>query len=397
MPQPLPLFDNMAHLEQSLPPKHIERPYVADDFALLKKFLLQYIGSQDTYNAYRRECERLAQWCWFVEDKSILLIKREDIENYIDFCQSPPKSWTGTSNVARFISRNGLRIANPKWRMFVTHRQQATYQFSEKALQALFIALSSFYNYCLQEGVMQHNPIAQLRQKSKYLRKQQDKRQIRRLSGVQWEFVMDTALKMAEHEPKQHERTLFIMSALYLMYLRVSELTVTARWAPKMGHFYQDSYENWWFKTVGKGNKARSIAVSDTMLAALKRYRAFRQLTPALPSPNEEAALIHKISGAGGVSSTRQIRLIVQSCFDASIARMRQEGFVDEASTLAVATAHWLRHTGISDDLNKRGRPLIHVRDDAGHTSSATTDIYNDTELQARHHSNKNKSVLPDG
>jgi len=72
---------------------------------------------------------------------------------------------------------------------------------------------------------------------------------------------------------------------------------------------------------------------------------------------------------------------------------MKSQGFEDEARMLQEATVHWLRHTGISDDINKRGRPVAHVRDDAGHSSSAITDRYNDTELQARHLSAKDKDV----
>ena len=58
------------------------------------------------------------------------------------------------------------------------------------------------------------------------------------------------------------------------------------------------------------------------------------------------------------------------------------------------ATVHWLRHTGISDDINKRGRPISHVRDDAGHSSSAITDRYNDIELKERYKSAKNKKLI---
>jgi len=201
---------------------------------------------------------------------------------------------------------------------------------------------------------------------------------------------------MVDNNHDKYERTLFIMSALYLMYLRISELTTTSRWEPQMGHFYQDSQENWWFKTVGKGNKERDITVSEAMLEALARYRHHRGLTPTLPLPGESTPLIHKLIGQGGVESTRQIRVLVQECFDNAIAAMAKEGFIDESKALAEATVHWLRHTGISDDLNKRGRPIVHVRDDAGHTTSATTDLYNDAELQARHHSGKKKKILPD-
>lgn len=404
---PTPLFDTQDNLAQQELPEAITLPFAADDYQILKDFLLQYTGSRDTYTAYRREAERLAQWSWFVSGKSLLELRRADIEAYIAFCQSPPRAWIGTKKVARFIMSDGKRTPNPEWRLFVaTTKKSATkdgnkpsaynYQFSQKALQSLFIANSSFYNYLIREGISEKNPVSQIRQKSKFLRKQQNKRQIRRLTSLQWEFVIETAEKMADSNHDKYERTLFIMSALYLMYLRISELTTTSRWEPQMGHFYQDSFDNWWFKTVGKGNKERDITVSEAMLGALARYRHHRGLTPTLPLPGESTPLIHKRIGQGGVESTRQIRVLVQECFDNAIAAMAKEGFTDESKALAEATVHWLRHTGISDDLNKRGRPIVHVRDDAGHTTSATTDLYNDAELQARHNSGKKKKILPD-
>jgi hypothetical protein len=54
-------------------------------------------------------------------------------------------------------------------------------------------------------------------------------------------------------------------------------------------------------------------------------------------------------------------------------------------------TVHWLRHTGISDDV--KHRPREHVRDDAGHGSGAITDRYIDVDLKERHHSAKNKVI----
>lgn len=89
---------------------------------------------------------------------------------------------------------------------------------------------------------------------------------------------------MASEGPGRHGRILFIMSALYLLYLRISELVANERWTPEMGNFYQDSQGSWWFKTIGKGNKMRNIAVSDDMLNALRRYRESMELSPLPPS-----------------------------------------------------------------------------------------------------------------
>lgn len=47
---------------------------------------------------------------------------------------------------------------------------------------------------------------------------------VRRISILEWEYVIETAEKMADENPEQHERTLFLMNCLFAMYLRISEL-----------------------------------------------------------------------------------------------------------------------------------------------------------------------------
>jgi site-specific recombinase XerD len=45
------------------------------------------------------------------------------------------------------------------------------YQLSETALKEVFAILSSFYNFLIQEEATEINPVAHIRQKSKFLRK----------------------------------------------------------------------------------------------------------------------------------------------------------------------------------------------------------------------------------
>lgn len=358
------------------------------DYQYASEFIYSYRGSPDTFSTYRREVEHFLHWCWLVRKCSLNRIAREDFESYVDFARNPPAKWIGPNNVPRFVLSQGERVPNPQWRPYVSAGEE--YALSQAALRSLFSVLSSFFNFLVQEGYAQANPVARMRQKSKFLRGRQGLDKIRRLSPLQWEFVIETAESMAGANPAVHERTLFIMNALFALYLRISELVETPRWQPQMGHFQLDQEGNWWFLTVGKGNKEREISVSDAMLAALKRYRGARGLTP-LPAPGEATPLIRKNRGGGGVKSTRQIRRIVRECFDSAVARMREEGFTDEADRLAEATVHWLRHTGISEDV--KHRPREHVRDDAGHGSSAITDRYIDVERTERHASARNKRI----
>jgi len=405
---PQPLFDTLDNLKITLGQMNNQvSTYILssgvskarEDYRHALEFLYSYRGSKDTFASYRREVERLLQWSWFINKTSLIQLKRLDIEHFIDFCQKPPLEWIGIKTVPRYLNKDGLRVVNPLWRPYIVKSSLAgneprpkDFNFSSKALQAVFSILSSFFTYLVQEEYIDSNPIALIRQKSKYIRKHQQKTKIRRLTELQWSYVVDTAEILAQLNPDEHERTLFVVESLYGMYLRISELAASPRWTPEMGDFHMDMDGNWWFTTVGKGNKERDISVSDAMLAALKRYRQFSGLSP-LPAPGESVPLIPKTRGRGAINSTRQIRNIVQRCFDATVERLFKDGFDQDAELLKAATVHWLRHTGISDDV--KHRPREHVRDDAGHGSSAITDKYIDVEMRERHRSGKNKTIKP--
>jgi len=397
----LPLFDNLNHLHRNHENVVLPNQDVQNDFNYSLNFLKSYTGSQGTFNSYRREAERLLQWTWLIKNTTLEQLRREDIEQYLYFCQTPPKNWINLKKVPRFIEKEGQRIPNEEWRPFVVtlsktatkNGQNATveqFELSQGAIQEIFAILSTFFNFLIAEEYLVSNPIALIRQKSKFIRKRQQNAPIRRLSLVQWETVLNAAEELAAESPEKHERTRFILSLLFGMYLRISEVAASDRWVPSMNDFAKDSNGHWWFTTVSKGNKERQIAVSEAMLASLTRWRLFLGLSP-LPSPGDNSPLIRKIRGNGPMGDTAPIRRIVQGCFDLAEEQLRIRGLSEEADSLAAATVHWLRHTGISEDV--KIRPREHVRDDAGHSSSATTDRYIDIEKQARYQSARKKTI----
>jgi site-specific recombinase XerC len=89
----LALFDDLKHIknERVLPTFTKEQVL---DYNKALSFLKSYTGSLGTFNTYRREIERLLQWSWHIAKKTIKELRREDIENFINFCQKPPKSWS---------------------------------------------------------------------------------------------------------------------------------------------------------------------------------------------------------------------------------------------------------------------------------------------------------------
>lgn len=278
-----PIFDSIHFVKKQNLPDGYQQSFADTDFKQAKSFLITYNNNEATFNSYRREVERLLHWSWIIAKKSVRDLKRTDIEDYIQFCQKPPLEWIGIKKAARYIEKENKRIPNSECRPFVATISKSEFRkgkkpnikkhsLSQKTLREIFTITGSFYNFLIQEDYTEINPVLHIKQKNRFFIKIQGNQKIRRLSELQWSYVIETAEIMAK-ENKKHKKTLFIMSALYSMYLRISELAASSRWEPKMCDFNQDQDGLWWFNVIGKGNKKRQIPVSDNMLKALKDYR----------------------------------------------------------------------------------------------------------------------------
>ena len=86
-----------------------------------------------------------------------------------------------------------------------------------------------------------------------------------------------------------------------------------------------DQEENWWFITVGKGNKERGLGFRRDVRGT-QTISPFQGIaTP--PRPRGVDSLNSQDSRKRGITSTRQIRGIVQHCFTRAASKMKEEGF----------------------------------------------------------------------
>lgn len=379
---------------------------ISEDFLQTQAFLKSYSRkSEATYRSYRNEVERLLLWSWTIANKSIIQLKRQELEAFFDFVHSPPASWVGESVQDRFKQIGGQWLQNEFWRPFAAKiskedRKKALaggldvkpdtkgHTLSGEAIKICFSAISCFYDYLADEGYAFGNPIPAIRKQSPYLIKGATQKNIKRLSDLQWDYVLSCAEDQANRD-KAYERMLFVVALIKTLYLRVSELSDRSNWQPVWQHFWQDSDGNHWLKVLGKGNKLRDISVPSALFPYIERYQAYREEISS--NFNTNAPLVAKNRGTGGMTS-RQLRRIVQEAFDMAYDKMISEGFVDEAKALREATTHWLRHTGASQDI--ASRPLKHMADDLGHASMGTTDqVYIQSDMKERARTGKNRDV----
>lgn len=223
-----------------------------ESYRIVRLFLKQYDGFATTYNSYRTHVERLLLWSILIAKKPIMSLKRTDAQAFVEFCDNPPRDWIGPVVKARFVRIGGRKsedndkfVVNPDWRPFnwvvsKAARKQADelcqaidekqFSFSQASLKQMFIACSSFYEFCFVEGIGESNPIKAVKQRNRYKNKdseqeimKQDRGDARALSKLQWDYVLETAESLANEDP-DHERTLFIVSCIFSMYLRVSDI-----------------------------------------------------------------------------------------------------------------------------------------------------------------------------
>lgn len=419
---PVPIVDHPSRLIEAsvthadqyrpfLPKSCLSESVMLDDLALVIRHIRQFSKSKDTMMAYRTEANRFLNWCWLIAEKSIKEVSRSDAMEYLEFAIFPDPSWCAEKTANTHIYKSGKAEINPKWRPFVLESGSI---YSQASVNAIFMRLSSLYESLLAEQAVEGNPVQSIRQKSSYTNRSVKRHDQFVLTDAEIKTCIDVC-EQASYDAEEaysagecsyrnvlfSERDLFTFSLMLGCYMRVSEFVSNGISLPVHSDFHRDTDGNWWIRVLGKGNVERIIAVSDDVLQALMRYRDSLGLSP-LPSPNEKVPLIPnlrdaemdgahvKIASLSPVTETSTVQRYMKEVFIRARKLMCDQNRSEDAYQLLTASCHYLRHTGISKDVQERR--IEHVRDDAGHQSSDTTWSYVQAVDRERAASKRNRS-----
>ncbi|WP_144207706.1 tyrosine-type recombinase/integrase [Shewanella donghaensis] len=420
LPPVLPLFDSPEYILEgnTAVNAHITQLSLDNvtDAGLIIEHCSDWLHEQrqteNNYKAYRSELTTFLHWCFDVAVLSPIQVSRKDIARYIAYCENPPKELIGYFNVAQFKLDKEIneRIPNEAWRPFVGKKllgKPQPYQLSDNALKTKIAIVSSMYGYLISEEYTEKNP-AQLWLKhsrftvsKKFIKDEDDNNQS--FTELQWSYVVSTVSELAVKEPAKHQRSLFLINLLYSCYLRISEISARAGYSPLMSQFRKNPHSGVWYFHVpfSKSGKARNIAISKSLLAGLKNYREYLGLTN-LPTANDSHPIFvrHKAAGHGRDTGTlnanlgiRQLREEINTLINLAADKALKDGFDYDSQLMRKLTAHNIRHTGITHDINLNQRPLSHVQADAGHESIDTTSQYLHTSQAERDQSAQNKPL----
>lgn len=421
MPPVLPLFESALYIQEgnSLINQYITQISISQvtDAGLLyehaTELLYEQKGNENSYKAYRSELTTFFHWCFDITKKSAAGLSRREIARYLDYCQHPPVELIGFFNVAQFKLNKelGLRVPNDAWRPFVGKKllgEKQTYTLSENALKTKVAILSSFYSYLMSEDFCERNPAQAWMNHSRFSSKKKyrikaEEGSILSFNELQWSYVISAVEKLARDTPELHQRSLFLIKLVYFCYLRISEVSARAGYTPVMDQFRKDRQTGIWSFYIphSKGGKPRSVAISKALLTGLVAYRRFLKLSD-YPIEGEHHPLFirHRAAGRGREMGNlnanlgiRQVREEIDKIIEYAASKIESDGLIEDAHQMRKLTAHNIRHTGITHDININGRSLSHVQADAGHESIDTTSQYLHTSQIERHESAQNKPL----
>ena len=357
---------------------HVPRQISANtDVTAVLAWLANFVHKKATFDAYRKEAERLLLWCVLQRAKPLSSLTHEDWLAYQTFLGNPLPRDRWVSEQSRRHPRN-----DPRWRPFAG-------ALSASSQRQAGIILTSMFAWLVSAGYLAGNPLSLSRQRGRA----RAPRIERYFDDELWLEVKATIDAMPRETPRERERYLrlrWLFTLLYVCGLRISEIAEN-----NMGSFFcrrdRDGSERWWLEILGKGSKVRLVPATNELMNELGRYR--RELSfPAVPVPGESTPLLLPIGGKHKAMSRGGIHDIIKAVFAMTAERIELKGpqFVHVAHRVSQASAHWLRHTAGSHMANN-SVDLRHVRDNLGHASISTTSGYLHAPDDTRHNDTEDK------
>jgi integrase len=158
-----------------------------------------------------------------------------------------------------------------------------------------------------------------------------------------------------------------------------------------MGSFRKEG-DRWWIYVLGKGDKKRKVPAPELLMQELVEYRRWLRTLPGMEGlPDEPGSagdvtgipLLSRIDNAREGVDVRRVWEIVRGAAARTSKRLEDEGQKERAAVIALASTHWLRHTGVTAVANLAD--VQTAQEYARHADIKTTMTYVHRQAEAMH------------
>ena len=324
-----------------------------NDAEIAREFIANGELSPKSIANSQKELFRFLTWCREEAKKTLAQLNVADLNAYKEFLRDPPPDWVSTTKWPR---------SDARYRPF-------TGPLSDPSRRQAMIAVKGLLAFAEQTGYLRRNPAALVRN----VRTPVSSRVTRYLTQEAIALAIDTVSRRVPDSPaaeRRRERDRFLLIAFAHTGARLNEIV-----GASMGAIYTEGGGRWWLDVLGKGNKPRRLPVPETMLDAWRRYRIAFDLPPLAARADRTPLVLSSRSKTVTRLTDEAASDAIKGIFTEAAAAAAQAGQHDIAASLRHASAHWLRHSMLTNHANN-GVQLKTLQDTAGHASIATTAGY---------------------
>jgi integrase len=355
------------------------------DLDAVRAYLNRYRDQPKTLRAYTKELERFLLWAVVLRGKALSDLKVDDCEAYKDFLKNPDPRFVGE----RFVRHS------PRWRPFAAGAEGSaslsaeSQRYAVRALRAAFTWWVDVRYLAGNPWKAVNDPVVVKRASpmkieralpARLWRKLRDELDFRskEADAVQWRAVRAAILLMGDSGLRRDETALARRENLHPSSYATHDVSI------------------WELTIVGKGQRERTVPVSDATLDAIRahwadRGKAFEAIdggsatggplvAPIVIPWTDASRRRHRANDGGGVLENEVgytadgLNRLIGRMLNELVETMNALD-LDDRVRLGQANAHAFRHTFATHSIAEEV-PLDVVQKVLGHASLQTTTIY---------------------
>ncbi len=400
----LPL-DKVAPLEKVLIPIELNgeqgsnrsaepcRIQASHDLDAIKSWLSLKDDNAKTYQAYKKELERLLLWAILERGKAISSLNTDDCRAYIRFLKN-----LATSN-SQWVTLQPANKCYGKWKPFYYRIKKSAFEptlenpgltqpvLSPKSINYAKNVISSCFGWLVKQNYLQHNNFEDIQSIKFAQTTLQTNNRAFTLTQMQSVFnYVEKRIEPDSHMFWANRRTLFILKFAFSTGLRIHELAAASY--GDIECLEDESGEHYFLKIVGKHSKIRKTSLPLMFINELRDYLKQRGLPSHFDFLPHQAPLIPSLRDKTGRKhlTPAGIHKILSAFFAQMLIDLEAGGQAEKRLTgkLRNASTHWLRHSYGSYLANDKQVPLTYIRDELGHASISTTSLYLNSDAKQR-------------
>lgn len=369
------------------------RIHATHDLEAINSWLSLKDDNAKTYQAYKKELERLLLWAVLERGKAISSLNTDDCRAYIKFLK------TLTTADHAWVTLQPANKSYGKWKPFhyrvkkpgsgqsLESSDLPQRVLSPKSINYAKTVIASCMEWLVKQNYLKHNNFQDIPSIKFAQTKLQTHNRAFTLKQMQLIFAYAEAqINLASPEFMANRRILFILRFGFSTGLRIHELAAAS--FGDIECLEDEAGEHYFLRVVGKHSKIRKTSLPLVFNEELQTYLRVRGLpvhfdflpyqAPLIPSLRDKTGRKH-LTPAG-------IHKILAAFFAQMFNHLETDEHADKRllSKLRQASAHWLRHSYGSYLANDKQVPLTYIRDELGHANISTTSLYLNTDAKQR-------------